>query len=868
MASRITLVRRALSEPVYTSDGLQESVIAHRNQPAVVWGKAGTGKTTTLIRSVLSRIDGGTDPSKILIITYGRESASRLRDAIAVQADSTAAEPLARTFHSLAFSILNEKLTPDDPSYVLVSGAEQDAYIKDLLDSGFDQSPWHTDLTEARNTRGFIREVRDLILRATEMNLTPKSLLQFAAEMQEPYWEGAAHFWSSYHQSMELRSATVADGIVRIDPSAIIVEAIARLKDDPVLLRKYRSAFSTIVVDEFQESDPSHRELLRLIAGDDLIVFFDPSSAVGRFRGADPDGAKEFLSDFKKFELTTPFRSIELPRTATEKSADYQVKRNIELAKLASNSDVAHYIAHAFRTAHLHDGVPWSEMAVVVRSPGIQVSTLQRAFALNGIPLNVDAQALALADNPAVRPLLDIAQLALQPSLISVENWAKIEPLLLSEFAGGDSLELRQIRLALAKERAEDDQRTTTQMMIELLTSPLVDTEVDIRPILRIRDLIAAAKKANRGRNISDVLWAIWSNAVNYEGVKIADAWRARALKGGAKGGQADRDLDAVIQLFEAARRFTERSKDAQPILFIDQMLGERILGDAITSKAQREEVVSLLTVHSSKGQEWGFVAIAGLQEGQWPNLKERGSLLGSERLVEAVHTSLRAPGEIAASAAFELLKDEKRLLNVAITRAKSRVIVAAVEAEDSHPSRFFDDLREEVLGEDVDLEVTTPERSLTSHALVSELRRTLMKDEEKSGEPSKEFAATLLHTLAQTGVQSADPENWLGVRELSTEKPIVAEGEPVYVSPSSLQAFTDCGLKWFLERSGAKDGDSVAQLLGIAVHALAALVKKEPDISAAVAVERLTQSWKIVDQNIGWYKDAQLEKASKMLER
>jgi RecB family exonuclease len=51
-------------------------------------------------------------------------------------------------------------------------------------------------------------------------------------------------------------------------------------------------------------------------------------------------------------------------------------------------------------------------------------------------------------------------------------------------------------------------------------------------------------------------------------------------------------------------------------------------------------------------------------------------------------------------------------------------------------------------------------------------------------------------------------------------------------------------------------------------VHALAALVKKEPDISAAMAIERLTNSWKIVDQNIGWYKDAQLEKASKMLER
>ncbi len=61
---------------------------------------------------------------------------------------------------------------------------------------------------------------------------------------------------------------------------------------------------------------------------------------------------------------------------------------------LASVSDEANYIAHQFRAAHLRDGVKWSEMAVILRSPGAQVSALQRAFAVNSIPVEIDAAAL------------------------------------------------------------------------------------------------------------------------------------------------------------------------------------------------------------------------------------------------------------------------------------------------------------------------------------------------------------------------------------------------------------------------------------------------------------------------------------------
>ena len=89
------------------------------------------------------------------------------------------------------------------------------------------------------------------------------------------------------------------------------------------------------------------------------------------------------------------------------------------------------------------------------------------------------------------------------------------------------------------------------------------------------------------------------------------------------------------MQLFEEARRFAERFPYSKAQNFISQISQEDILGDAITAKGQRPDVVEILTVHASKGREWEIVALAGLQEGVWPNLRQRGSLLGSERLVE-----------------------------------------------------------------------------------------------------------------------------------------------------------------------------------------------------------------------------------------
>ena len=833
----------------------QLEVVNHRTSQLLVLGQAGSGKTSTLIAAIANRIAAGEDPNKILALTYGRQSASKLRDQVA-SANPTAhtvAEPIARTFHSIAFMILNDPINLEssaDKKYVLLSGAEQDAQIRQLLEldaANPAQSNWPQDLIPALTTKGFAKELREFIGRATERGSSPEELSKFAKKYDQKYWPAICQFWERYQNAMALRDATTTHSFTRVDPSEIVVLAVDKLESNQRLLQKYQKLFQIIYVDEFQESDRAQRKLLQLLSGPELVIFADPDSAVGRFRGADPDNLISDLEQFgikKKITLDKRLRPI----------ASQQV------ALLSSASEEANFIAHQFRSAHLTSKMPWSQMAVIVRSPGPQITALQRAFAMNSIPVEIDAQAASLGDNPAIKPIITVAQIALGQLKITSSNWDEIELLLKSEFAGADAISIRQMRIALSKAQKHNPPKSSTDLILDHLTCPTPDLPwEELTSLKRINDLIKEAKKAlSKSPDISDLLWSIWSNGKNYEGELISRVWQQTALAGGNRGMIADQNLDAVITLFEVARRFSERLPEAKPSLFIDQLLGEKILADTITTTAQRGEVVQVMTVHSAKGLEWELVALAGMQEGSWPNLKQRGSLLGSERLVEIFRHGISNIEQLDAISAAGLMQDEKRLLNVALTRASKQLFVTAITGEDTQPSSYFEKLAPQ------EIQLHQSQRSITQPALVAALRRiATVSDKENS-----QFAARALKTLASNGVKVADPKHWVGVKPVSTDLPVISPQEQLRISPSSLESFTECGLKWMLEQSGGRDADSTAQVLGSAIHVIAAQLKDQPTLTLDELEGKLKGAWSLIDMNQGWIKDYEYRRAASMLKK
>lgn len=843
------LVRRPLPDKKLTFTPEQESVIAHRNSPLVVLGGPGTGKTTLLVESALSRITDGQDPNSILLLTYGRERASELRDAVALRTTAIMHEPLARTFHSLAYSILKMKSHIDAPEPILMSGPEQEYFITQLLEGDIASSKkyWPADLEKALTTHGFARELRDLILRASERGLSPQDLATSSAEFNEPYWKAASQFWEQYLDVMALQSESAGDAKLRIDPSQIVIEAYRHLKANPEISAQLRARFTTILVDEYQESDPAQRKLLRELAGSDLVLCADGDSAVGRFRGADPDQLHleldHYLETGKEITLKKCFRSMTEP---------------VVVGRFRSQSEEAQFIAYQFRYAHLIHGTPWSEMAVILRTPGAQALALRRAFSQASIPVSTQSQ--ALSGNPAIAPFLLLAEIATGSKELSVQN---CERLLLSEFGGADSVSLRRMRRALLASRQEDDLRPGSVMLRDAIDKGDIAIE-GAQPLIHIHQLLQSARKILRKKNTQaeDLLWEIWSKALTSDGIALSESWRNQALRGGSRGAAADRDLDAIMQLFEEARRFAERFPYSKAQNFISQISHEDILGDAITAKGQRPDVVEILTVHASKGREWQIVAVAGLQEGVWPNLRQRGSLLGSERLVERMRYGALARAELDALAANGLAQDERRLLHVALTRPKSTLIVTAVQKDEEEPSLFFEEISTNVLGDWSDEpEMTQVPRPITPSALVATLRDQLHAKE-------AEISASLLKRLANEGLLEADIQSWSGVLALSTIAPVVAPDAQIAVSPSSAESFTECGVKWFLEKNGGTNGDSTAQVLGSAIHAFAARMKEEPGLTETDLVANLSDAWKLIDPNTGWVSASQLTRAVEMLHK
>ncbi|MEU0572266.1 ATP-dependent DNA helicase [Nonomuraea sp. NPDC005983] len=880
-------------------DEHQRAVVEHGSGPLLVLAGPGTGKTTTIVESVVDRIERrGVDPERVLILTFSRKAAGELRERVTARLRRTTRTPLALTFHSYAYALLRrEAVLAGEAPPRLLTGPEQLLEIRRLLHGELEDGAraWPVSLREPLKTRGFAEELRDFLARAEERGLDGERLVALGRRHRRADWVAAGRFSERYQVRFDLDPEPSLD-------YAELIRAAAGVLADPDVRRRERAAHDVVFVDEYQDTDPSQEFLLQQLAGDgrDLVAVGDPDQSIYGFRGADVRGILKFPERFRTRDgKDAPVMALRVCRRSGPDllEASRRVAARLPAAPLPdpvgergrahghrellpgdgveagevrvlladSTSQEAAIVADTLRRAHLIDGVPWHRMAVLVRSASRQVPLLRRALVSAGVPTMVAGDEVPIAQEPGVRPLLTMLRVALDPRELD-EGVA--EELLTGPLGGTDMIGVRRLRRALkiAENEAlapEEEQETLgfpARSSGELLVAALKDARELTRiephvalPAERVARLLGTAREALRAQGTAeDTLWAVW------QGSGLAERWTALGLAGGARGAQADRDLDAVVALFDHAARFVDRTPGAGAEVFLDHLASQEIPGDTLADRAPDGDAVRVLTAHRSKGLEWDVVVVAGAQEGVWPDLRLRGSMLGVEDLVELVEGA--EPN--AASLASKLLAEERRLFYVAATRARRRLVVTAVGGEDTdeRPSRFLAELMpgavEAATGDD-------RARWLSMSALVADLRSAVTDPTKPAMVRQK--AARQLARLATAGVQGAHPNDWYALTPISDDRPLSWPDDIVRISPSAVENFTKCGLRWLLETAVGAAGTSSAQGLGTVIHALAVLAATDLP-SEDLLGKRLDEIWNELDFGGVWFNRKQRQVAEQMI--
>ncbi|MFD9403818.1 ATP-dependent helicase [Streptomyces sp. NPDC060011] len=961
-------------------DAGQRAVVEHGGGPLLVLAGPGTGKTTTLVESVAARIARGGDPARILVLTFSRKAAVELRDRMALRIGAARA-PQATTFHSFCYALVRAHQDTDlfvEPLRLL-SGPEQDVAVRGLLAGqpdlerlGLASVRWPDELRACLTTRGFADEVRAVLARSRELGLGPDALEAFARRIGRPDWSAAAAFLAEYLDVLDMQGV--------LDYAELVHRAVLLARRTDVAGR-LAAQYDAVYVDEYQDTDPAQVRLLHALAGGGrtLVAFGDPDQSIYAFRGADVNGILDFPDAFPRANgrpapvevLRTSRRSgatlLASTRLLTQRmpltrlpSEKVRAHRELSPVRDGGGAEVYTYptagteldnIADILRRAHLEDGVPWGDMAVLVRAGSRSIPTVRRALTVAGVPLDIDGDDLPLRHEPAVAPLLTALRAVARAESNAESNTdterrtgesaGGSEEAGDSEDAGdvsapvegagevlGDSARVEGTDGATAEtaetrgsEGADDSADGAdgadggqvvavwlgTETALTLLASPLASMDAaDLRRLGRALreeeraagnlvpppsdELLARAlaeperlvahdpayargaqrlgallRKARErlagGGSAEEALWDLW------QGTPWPQRLERAARRGGAAGRNADRDLDAVCALFATAARAEERTGGRGALNFLEEIDAEDIAADTLTRRALRPDAVRLMTAHRSKGLEWRLVVVAGVQEGLWPDLRRRGSLLEADRIGRDGLAEPLTPGA--------LLAEERRLFYVAATRARERLVVTAVKApadDGDQPSRFLTELGVEP--KDV---TGRPRRPLSVAALVAELRATTV--DPRASDRMRQAAAHRLARLAALAdedgrplVPSAHPYRWWGVYEPTESKvPLRDRDQPVVLSGSALdQLANTCALQWFLGREVKADAPATAaQGFGNVVHVLADEVASgRTPADLAVLMERLDSVWNALAFDAPWKSAQEKEHARVALER
>jgi DNA helicase-2/ATP-dependent DNA helicase PcrA len=607
----------------------QKQAVMHSDGPILIVAGAGAGKTKTITHRIVQLISTGTAPQAILAVTFTNKAAGEMRERVGnllgmgeLSAYSTRG-PLITTFHSLGARLLREfaEEAGIPPAFAVWDRDDSSRALKKILkDIGYED-------------RFPPRQILSAISRAKGDGETWEDHLRD----HSAYKQAVGEAWRAYDAMREKEGA--------LDFSDLLAKTVGLLAKQPQVLAKLQDRWHYLTIDEYQDTNRSQFEIARLLAGEkkNICAVGDMDQCIYSWNGADIGNLMSFERQFPGTRivlLEENYRSTQTIITAAngvisknKNRYDKRLNTNnptgaaISLFAGETERDEAFYIAREARSL-LGSGVKPSEIAVLFRQ-NFQSRSLEEAFITTGIPYRV--LGVRFFDRAEVKDVLSYIRAARNPASSVDFARAAGSP---SRGIGATTLEkyFAGAPLAAAAQKKLDAFRT----------------------LLR------------RIREASEALPA--SQAVHFA---LRESGLETLLNADDEGKER---LGNVFELVAHATRFDALPAPEGIALLLEDaaLMGEQ---DALQ---KREEAVSLMTVHASKGLEFDAVFVTGLEHGLFPQERE-----GDDRDTE----------------------EERRLFYVALTRARNYLYLTLAGSrlkygtrERTVPSGFLDDIDQRLI--------------------------------------------------------------------------------------------------------------------------------------------------------------------------
>lgn len=638
---------------------------------------AGTGKTRTLTYRLAYQIMTGVNPKRMLAITFtnkaAREMSTRVGDLLMKENFTSSGKPLICTFHGFCYRFLRKEISriPGySVSFQIASDEDSSAIYKDI----FSKMP-------KGESKDYVKAVTGKISALKTDGVFPDEVAKSDIPLDSIYtFDELLSVYTTYQRKLKIQNL--------LDFDDLLMLTYFVMEHNPDVRESWRQKYDVFLVDEFQDTNGLQYGLIRLFMSSkaSLTVVGDPDQTIYTWRGARNEIIKDRLAkDFPNLEtvvLDENYRSTQSILDAANRlisnnrdrmdkkliAASGVVGDRVEYFRCRDNDNEGYRVALTIRTLHQQFDVPYHDIAVIYRANYLS-NALEKQLTLFRIPYDIYG-GMKFYERAEIKDAIAYLRLAVNP----------------------DDFSFRRILAAPTKgigqttlERAEElrDSIGEENLLIRIFKEHQDVLGLNKRTALALDVFYRAydgfVQSLSLSKNGNDVSTAIFNyfnqtgflEYVHKEDVKLQEKLSYTAASSVSKVDNVNELMRTISQFFQQDM-LDEDGRPKAPTLE-DFLLEVSLQSDQDTM--EDDDKVSLMTGHVSKGLEFPYVFLTGLNQMIFPT------------------THALQDGSRAA------IEEERRLMYVCMTRAKKKLYLSSFGGQnfrsgtDYVPSMFLKEI-------------------------------------------------------------------------------------------------------------------------------------------------------------------------------